>query len=100
MEKLSVEELDPDHGEDEEEEDVDYQDVEDVLEWYHNAVEHSFQSRHSVDHFQWTQNSQQFHRLQLGSGWCAPGGGEGDDYDDDDDDEDDEEEEEEGILWF
>ena len=32
MEKLSVEELDPDHGEDEEEEDVDYQDVEDVLE--------------------------------------------------------------------
>ena len=32
MEKLSIEELDPDHGEDEEEEDIDYEDVEDVLQ--------------------------------------------------------------------
>ena len=42
MEEFPIEQLDPDHGKNKKEEHVNNEDIEDVLEWYHNAVEHSF----------------------------------------------------------
>ena len=49
-EELPVEELDPDHGKDEQEEDVDDEDVEDILEGDHDTVKDSLEGRHPVDH--------------------------------------------------
>ena len=71
-EELPVEELDPDHGKDEQEEDVDDEDVEDVLEWDHDAVKDSLEGGHPVDHLEGTQHTKKLHRLQLRSSGCSP----------------------------
>ena len=42
MEEFPVEQLDSNHGKNKKEEYVNNEDIEDILEWYHNAVEHSF----------------------------------------------------------
>ena len=72
VEEFPVEELDADHGEDEEEEEVHNEDVEDVLERDHDTVKHGLESRHSVDHLQGPQHTQQLHRLQFRSSRSAP----------------------------
>ena len=64
-EELPVEELHPDHGEDEEEEHVYDEDVEHILERDHNAVEHSLEGGHPVHHLQGPEHAQKLHRLQL-----------------------------------
>ena len=51
-EELSIEELDPDDGEDELKEQVDDEDVEDILQRDYDTVEYSLQLRHSVDRLQ------------------------------------------------
>ena len=71
-EELPVEELDADHGKDEQEEDVDDEDVEDVLEGDHDAVKDRLEGGHPVDHLERTQDSQKLHRLQLCSSGCSP----------------------------
>ena len=71
-EELPVEELDPDHGKDEQEEDVDDEDVEDILEWDHDAVKDSLEGGHPVDHLERTQHSKKLHRLQLRSSRRSP----------------------------
>ena len=62
--------MDSDHGENEEKEKVDNENVEHVLERDHDTIKDSFQRRNSVDHFQGTQNPQQLHRFEL----CSSGG--------------------------
>ena len=59
VEELPVEELDPDHGEDEEKEDVDDEDVEHILERDDNTVEHSLEGGHPVHHLEGPQHSKQ-----------------------------------------
>ena len=51
-EELSIEELDPNDGEDELKEQVDDEDVEDILQRDYDTVEYSLQLRHSVDRLQ------------------------------------------------
>ena len=72
VEEFPVEQLDADHGEDEEEEEIHDEDVEDVLERDHDAVEHGFERRHSVDHLEGPQHTQQLHRLQFRSSRSPP----------------------------
>ena len=71
-EELPVEELDADHGKDEQEEDVDDEDIEDIFEGNHDAVEDGLEGRHPVDHLERTQHTQKLHRLQLCSCRRAP----------------------------
>ena len=71
VEELPVEELDPDHGEDEQKEDVDDQNVEHIFERNHNAVEHSLKGGHPVHHLQRPQHAQQLHRFQLLTRWSS-----------------------------
>ena len=71
-EELPVEELDADHGEDEQEEDVDNEDVEDILEGDHDAVKDSLEGGHPVDHLERTQHTQKLHRFQLSSSGRSP----------------------------
>ena len=51
-EELPVEELDADHGKDEQEEDVDDEDVEDILERVDDTVEDGLQLGHPLDRLQ------------------------------------------------
>ena len=71
-EELPVEELDADHGEDEQEEDVDDEDVEHVLQRDHDAVEDRLEGGHPVDHLERAEHSEQLHRFQLRSRWSSP----------------------------
>ena len=71
-EELPVEQLDADHGEDEQEEDVDDEDVEHVLQRDHDAVEDRLEGGHPVDHLERAEHSEQLHRLQLSSRWRSP----------------------------
>ena len=47
--ELSIEELDPDNGEDELKEQIDDEDVEDILQRDYDTVEYSLQLGHSID---------------------------------------------------
>lgn len=47
--ELSIEELDPDDGEDELKEQIDNEDVEDILQRDYDTVEYSLQLGHSID---------------------------------------------------
>ena len=47
--ELSIEELDPDNGEDELKEQIDNEDVEDILQRDYDTVEYSLQLGHSID---------------------------------------------------
>ena len=47
--ELSIEELDPDDGEDELKEQIDDEDVEDILQRDYDTVEYSLQLGHSID---------------------------------------------------
>lgn len=51
-EELSIEELDPDDGEDELKEQIDDEDVEDILQRDYDTVEYSLQLGHSIDGLQ------------------------------------------------
>ena len=73
VEELPVEELDADHGEDEEEEHVDDQDVEHVLERDDDAVEDGLQGRNPVHHLEGAKDPQQLHGLELLAGGRAAG---------------------------
>ncbi len=70
--ELSIEELHPDHGEDEQEQNVDDEDVEDVLQRDHNAVKHSLECGNAVHHLQRAQHAEQLHRLQFLACWSSP----------------------------
>ena len=59
VEELSVEQLDSNHGKDEQKEDINYQDVEHIFERRHNAVEHSLECGNTVDHLEWPKNTEQ-----------------------------------------
>ena len=54
-----------DHGEDEEEEDVDDEDVEHIFEGDHNTVEHSLERGNTIHHLEGSKHAKQLHRLQL-----------------------------------
>ena len=47
--ELSIEELDPDDGEDELKEQIDNEDVEDILQRDYDTVKYSLQLGHSID---------------------------------------------------
>ena len=49
--ELSIEELDPDDGEDELKEQIDNEDVEDILQRDYDTVKYSLQCGHTIDHF-------------------------------------------------
>ena len=51
-EELSIEELDPDDGEDELEKEIDDEDVEHILQGDYDTVKYSLQLRHSVNRLQ------------------------------------------------
>ena len=72
VEEFPVEQLDADHGEDEEEEEIHDEDVEDVLEGDHDAVEDSLEGGHPVDHLERPQHSEKLHGLQLSSCRSSP----------------------------
>ena len=58
-EELSIEELDPNDGEDELKKEIDDEDVEHVLQRDDHAVEHSLQLRHPVDRLQFVVEKRQ-----------------------------------------
>ena len=70
VEEFSVEELDSDHGENQEEENVDYQDVEHIFQGGNNAVKHSLECGDTVHHLERPENAKQLHRLQLLASGC------------------------------
>ena len=63
MKKLSIEQLDPYHSEDELKEDVDDEDVKHVLERNDHTVKDSLQFGNSIDGLQRSQHSKKFHRF-------------------------------------
>ena len=63
VEKLSIEQLDPYHSEDELKEDVDDEDVKHVLERNDHTVKDSLQFGNSIDGLQRSQHSKKFHRF-------------------------------------
>ena len=65
IEELPIEELNPNHGEDELKEDVDNEDIEDILERYDYAVEDSFQFWNAVDCLKRSENTQQLDCFEL-----------------------------------
>ena len=72
VEELPVEQLDADHGEDEQEEHVDDQDVEHILQRGDDAVEDGLQRGNAVHHLERAEHSQQLHGLEVLAGLCAP----------------------------
>ena len=63
VEEFPVEKLDSHDRKDEMEEHINNEDIEDVLERVDNAVKDSFQFRHSLDRFQWSQHAQHSQRF-------------------------------------
>ena len=63
VEELAIEQLDTDHGENQEEEDVNDQNVEHIFQGGNNAVKHSLECGDTVDHLQRPENPQQLDRL-------------------------------------
>ena len=63
VEELSIEKLNSDHSKDKLKENVDNENVEDILQGDDHTVEHCLELGDSVDCFQGSQNSQQFHRF-------------------------------------
>jgi hypothetical protein len=68
IEKLSIEKLNSNHSEDKLKEDVDYEDVEDILERNDNTVEHSFQFWNTIDCLQRSEYTQELDCFELLSG--------------------------------
>lgn len=73
VEEFSVEELDANHGEDEQEQDVDDENVEHIFQRGYNTVKHSLECRNTVDHLQGSKDTQELHRFQLLASGSAPG---------------------------
>lgn len=63
VEELSIEKLDSNHSKDELKQNVDNENIEDILEGDDNTVEYSLQLGNSVNCFQRSQYSKQFHRF-------------------------------------
>jgi hypothetical protein len=64
-EEFAIEELDADHGENQEKQDVDDENVEHIFQGDHNTVKHSLECGNTVYHFQRPQHAQQLDGLQL-----------------------------------
>jgi len=74
IEELAVEQLHRDHSEYELKQYVYYENVNDVLETVHHAVEHRFELRYALNRLKWPEHPQHSQRLdsrEILAGWTA-----------------------------